>query len=104
VIADNHAQQIRDRDQLVQTALLGGADQVAMDPRLSGATGSVRTRAVVSAALGYLIGVGAIRVTPADELDEWMPLGIPEHLRPDIEAMIDGNRAVRDAPFLPKER
>jgi hypothetical protein len=104
VTANDHAQQVRDRDRLVRMALLGGADQVAMHPQLSDATGSVRTRAVVSATLGYLIGVGAIRVTPADELDEWMPLGIPEHLRPDIEAMIGGNRAVRDALFPTKER
>lgn len=100
----DETQQIEDRDRLVRLALLGGVDEVAMDPRLRLAPGAVRTRAVVTAALGYLIGVGAVRINA--DLDGWMPVGIPEHLRPDVDTLIAGNRAARDVLFpdgLPRE-
>jgi len=49
-------------------------------------TKASRTALIVEAAIGYLIGEGLIRVT--DEWPEYLSIGIPDHLMPDVEARV----------------
>lgn len=91
--------QVETRDQLTRIALLCGVDTVMMDPRLRDAPRAVFVRAIALALTGTLIHTGAIRATPPDEMPDSFPLGLPEYLRPDIDDLIGGNRAVRDALF-----
>lgn len=80
--SDDEARQLADRDRATRQALFGADETlVAIDRRLPVA---VRDRLAVTAALGYLIGHGLITVKPATEWPEWVPLDIPEHLRPDL--------------------
>lgn len=51
-------------------------------------TEAARTRLTVAAALGYLIGTGLIVVTPEEDWPEWLPLDIPAHLKPDVDAAV----------------
>lgn len=97
-LTPDQRQQVADRDRLTQFALLG-SDEVWLDPRLRDCPTVVRTHVSVSAAIGFLIGSGLITVTPLDELPEMMPLDIREHLRPDLDAMVEGNRAMQRALF-----
>lgn len=99
------AEQVAERDRLTRYALLATGHVMRGDPRtrelLGGLPQAVYDRALVSAAIGFLISAG-YTTAPDNDAERWLPLDVPEHLRPDFEAMAAGNRQMRDAIFGPR--
>ncbi len=93
-------QQIADRDRAVRAAMFA-VDSFAINNRvvLAQCPAATESRALVTAALGYLIGQGLITVTPTPDWPEYLPMDCPTHLLPDVAEMVAGNRALRDALF-----
>lgn len=92
------AAQVAERDLLVRWGL-SAASRVRLDRKLLEAPPAVRDRAILSAAIGFLVSAGYTTTPPPSS----GPLYIvtPGHLMPDLDAMIEGNRQVREAIFGP---
>lgn len=97
-LTDQQRAQVAQRDHLARAIILS-VDQVMMDPQVRDAVeyapAVVRTRVAVTATVAALIANGCI----AEQAPDWFAIDLPEHLRPDVDAMVEGNRAVREIFF-----
>jgi hypothetical protein len=84
-------------DQLARDATLAVDSWVIAhrDELLGEVTAAARTSLTVRAAIGFLVGANLITLT-ADP-PAWLPLDIPEHLLPDMEAAKAKYRTLRGA-------
>jgi hypothetical protein len=69
----------RDANLAVDTWVMAHRDEL-----LGEVTAASRTDLIIRAALGYLVGLNLITLT--ENPPEWLPLDIPAHLQPDIDA------------------
>lgn len=92
--AEDVAGYIDDRDRATRAASFAVDDWwLSQVPNLDRLTAAQRTRLLIAAALGYLIGEGLITVKPEEEWPEYLNMRIPGHLRPDVaEAMAGASR------------
>jgi hypothetical protein len=85
---DDAEGQVKARDRAVRMAALAVDNLLIDNPDLRQLPDAARTRIIVTAALGYLIGHGLVTVAPAADWERWLSTDIPEHLRPDLADML----------------
>lgn len=91
---DKQLRQVSTRDMLTDLAL-GAAARLPEREQLAELTPEARDRLAVTAAVGYLVGLGLIN-QPDPHALAWAPREIPEHLRPSIVRAVTARRAIPD--------
>ncbi len=80
-------EQVEQRDKLVRAAMFAVGSAVTGNERavaLAQAPRANQDHYAVASAIGYLLGEGLITCAPPEAFEQWLPVDIAEHLKPDV--------------------
>lgn len=98
-LTDEQLAQVALRDEVTQLVLLSCDGFMLQDhvrEALRGVPQAAYDRALISAAVGFLIGVGSITRRPENNHPLGVLLEVPKHLQPDVAAIQRNNQQLRD--------